>query len=96
MDYVGIIASACIWLALLLVISSDVLIYWREQRKAKQRGIDLQSLLAQAKNYKMTPEEQEAQRRSFVYGNCAIDNPKVTRELVNEVADSLSSDSKSL
>jgi type VI protein secretion system component VasK len=36
---------------------------------------------------KMTPEEQEAQRRSFAYGNATIDNPAVTRELVDEVAE---------
>lgn len=35
----------------------------------------------------MTPAEREAQRRSFAYGNVAIDNPLVTRALVDEVAE---------
>lgn len=34
----------------------------------------------------MTDAQLEEQRRSFVYGNCAIGNPNVTRELVAEVA----------
>lgn len=29
----------------------------------------------------------ERQRRSFAFGNCAIDNPLVTREMVNQIAD---------
>ena len=29
------------------------------------------------------------QRRSFVYGNCAVENPTVTRELVDKVADDM-------
>lgn len=39
--------------------------------------------------YKMTPEDKEKQRRSFAYGNVALSNPNVTRELVNEVANEL-------
>jgi len=38
---------------------------------------------------KMTPEQAEEQRRSFAYGNCAIDNPNVTREMVNKIADKM-------
>jgi hypothetical protein len=37
----------------------------------------------------MTDEEKEAQRRSFVYGNLAISNPSITREMVDEVADEM-------
>lgn len=29
----------------------------------------------------------EAQRRSFAYGNAAIGNPRVTRELIDRIAD---------
>jgi len=32
-------------------------------------------------------EQQEAQRRSFAFGNCAIDNPLVTRRMVDESVD---------
>jgi hypothetical protein len=35
----------------------------------------------------MTPEEQEAQRRSFAYGNAHIENERVTREMVDDAAD---------
>jgi len=37
----------------------------------------------------MTPEQQEAQRRSFAFGNANIHNPNVTRELVDRVADEM-------
>ena len=46
-------------------------------------------VLDTVKRYKMTPEEKEKQRRSFVYGNVALCNPNVTRKLVNEVANEL-------
>jgi len=51
---------------------------------------ELDALIEQAKMITMTPAQEEAQRRSFVYGNCAIDNPLVTRSMVDEVADDLS------
>lgn len=35
----------------------------------------------------MTPEQKEQQHRSFAYGNAAISNPDVTREMVDEVVD---------
>jgi len=34
----------------------------------------------------MTAADLEAQRRSFAFGNCAIGNPKVTREIVDAAA----------
>lgn len=37
----------------------------------------------------MTDDQREAQRRSFAYGNCAIDNPNVTRQMVDDVADEM-------
>ena len=30
----------------------------------------------------MSPEQPRAQRRSFAYGNCNIDNPYVTRTVI--------------
>ena len=45
----------------------------------------LEELLKQAKNHKMTPEERRLQRISFAYGNAVIDNPNVTREMVEEI-----------
>ena len=37
----------------------------------------------------MTPEQIEAQRRSFAFGNVSMSNPNVTRELVDRVADEM-------
>jgi hypothetical protein len=44
----------------------------------------LNALIARARGIRMTPEQAAAQRRSFVYGNCNIDNARVTREMVDE------------
>jgi hypothetical protein len=41
---------------------------------------NLQDLLEAAKKFVLTPEEKEQQRRSFAYGNAAIENPRITRE----------------
>lgn len=46
----------------------------------------LEQLLARARGHEMTPEEREAQRRSFAYGNANIDNPRVTRSMIEEAA----------
>ena len=48
-------------------------------------------------NFSMKPEntcalrqqEKEEQRRSFAYGNTKIENPNVTREMVDKAADEL-------
>ncbi len=37
----------------------------------------------------MTPEEREEQRRSFAYGNVAIDNPTITRANIDTAAERL-------
>lgn len=50
---------------------------------------ELLDALERAQHQPMTPAEKEAQRRSFVYGNVSLSNEDVTRELVDEVADSL-------
>jgi hypothetical protein len=42
-----------------------------------------------AKNAEFTPEDQEAQRLSFVYGNTHFENERITRELVARVAEEL-------
>jgi hypothetical protein len=49
----------------------------------------LTALLKEARSVPMTPAEKEAQRRSFVYGNTAFENDRITRELVDRVADRL-------
>jgi len=50
---------------------------------------ELKDLLRQARSVPMTPEDREVQRRSFVYGNTAFENDRITRELVDRVAERL-------
>lgn len=38
---------------------------------------------------KQIADEREAQRRSFAYGNAHLDNPAITREMIEEASDSL-------
>jgi len=40
-----------------------------------------------ARLYVMSEEERQAQRRSFAYGNAAIGNPRVTREMIDMTAE---------
>lgn len=51
----------------------------------------LQHLLEAAKNVVLTPEEKEQQRRSFAYGNTVIENPRITREMIDRAADAIRS-----
>lgn len=49
----------------------------------------LQELLERARDTRMSADEQEAQRRSFAYGNAHIENERVTRAMVDEAAEKL-------
>ncbi len=49
----------------------------------------LKTLLEKAKTVRMTPEQKEEQRRSFAYGNTKIENPRITREIIDEEAELL-------
>jgi hypothetical protein len=49
----------------------------------------LNELLEAAKTAKPTPEQQEQQRRSFVYGNTHLENELITREMVDHEAESV-------
>lgn len=46
----------------------------------------LQKLLAKARTVEMSPQQREQQRRSFAFGNANIENERVTREMVEQVA----------
>lgn len=50
---------------------------------------DLEAIVKLARSVQMTPGEQEEQRRSFAYGNTAIENPRITRELIDRQAEAL-------
>lgn len=49
----------------------------------------LQKLIAAARGRVMSQAEQEAQRRSFAYGNANIENARVTRAMVDKAAEKL-------
>lgn len=49
----------------------------------------LQELLDAAKGVKPSSEQNEEQRRSFVYGNTNIENPRITKDTVNQEAEAL-------
>lgn len=51
--------------------------------------ISANRLLAQAREHPVAPEDLEAQRRSFAFGNANISNPKVTRKMVDRAAKQL-------
>jgi hypothetical protein len=42
----------------------------------------LAKLIEKARTHQWTDAEREAQAKSFAWGNCAIDNPNVTREMI--------------
>ncbi|MFB3815395.1 MAG: hypothetical protein ACE14L_14920 [Terriglobales bacterium] len=50
---------------------------------------ELQKLIAAAKNRKVSDAEREEQRRSFAYGNTAIENPRITRQTVDREAEAM-------
>jgi hypothetical protein len=49
----------------------------------------LQELIEAAKKTTITEEEKEQQRRSFAYGNTNIENPRITRKIIDEEAERL-------
>jgi len=50
---------------------------------------DLNELIERARGVRMTSEQQERQRRSFVFGNTNIENERITRKMVDEAAEAL-------
>ena len=52
----------------------------------------LAQLLEAARNRPFPPDEREAQRRSFAYGNTKIENELITKEMVDEQDEILKSE----
>jgi hypothetical protein len=50
---------------------------------------DLEVLVEAARKVVPSPAQQEEQRRSFAYGNTAFENPRITREMVDEQAEAI-------
>jgi hypothetical protein len=49
----------------------------------------LSQLIEMAKAVRVSDEQREEQRRSFVYGNTAIENPQISRDMVDRQAEAL-------
>ncbi|MBM3090271.1 hypothetical protein GFB56_05515 [Ensifer sp. T173] len=49
----------------------------------------LKHLLEVARKAPQTKSDLEVQRRSFAYGNTHFENSKITREMVNKIADEM-------
>ena len=50
---------------------------------------ELASLIEAARKIEPSPKQRDEHRRSFVFGNTAIENPLITREMVDQEADRL-------
>jgi len=60
-------------------------------RRNRKMPKELEKLIETAKSRAFPTSEREAQRRSFAYGNTKIENPRITRQTVDEQADQLKS-----
>lgn len=58
------------------------------RRPARHRKA-LEDLIEKARNHVMTPEEREAQRKSWVVGNMLLDHPEMPRETAERIYDNL-------
>jgi hypothetical protein len=57
----------------------------------KIMSTELEQVLEAARKKPMSAQEQERQRRSFAYGNAHIENARVTKAMVDEAANRISS-----
>ncbi len=55
---------------------------------------ELELLIEAARTRPFPPEEREAQRRSFAYGNAKIENDLITWEMVVEADERIKADMK--
>ena len=56
---------------------------------ARVRSDAVKELVRLARQVPVSKESYEVQRRSFVFGNTALDNRSITRELIDQEADKL-------
>ena len=52
----------------------------------------LEKLIEEARKHKITPEERDAQVRSFAYGNAHLENSAITRAGIDEAMDALNAE----
>ena len=60
-----------------------------EEMTREARGDDWGPMIGGCRLEPVTPAEREAQRRSFAYGNTALSNPNITREMIDAAADTI-------
>lgn len=48
---------------------------------------ELEKLIDLARKVESSPKDREEQRRSFAFGNAGFENDRITRTMVNEVAE---------
>jgi hypothetical protein len=61
-------------------------------RNGKAMSQHLEYLIEEARKHKITPEERDAQVRSFAYGNAHLENPAITRARIDEAMDALNAE----
>jgi hypothetical protein len=50
---------------------------------------ELNEFIEMARTIRMTPEQEERQRRSFTYGNVKIENDSITWDMIDRAAERL-------
>lgn len=55
---------------------------------------EIEQLAALVRAIPVSDAQREAHRRSFVYGNGVIENPRITREIVDQVAERMKNSPK--
>lgn len=53
---------------------------------------ELERLIELARHHQITPEEHDAQVRSFAFGNTHFENPTITRADIDKAVDTLQKD----
>ena len=81
--------SICIYQLASKFVLIQPLIAWQCLGRGHAMSDNLKELLEKAKSVKVSPEQKEEQRRSFAYGNTNIENPRITRETVDQAAEQL-------
>jgi hypothetical protein len=50
---------------------------------------EIWTLIERARGIVMSEADREEQRRSFAFGNTALENPRITRDLIDREAETL-------
>lgn len=91
--------SNCAWMALALIywrhdkqfappcLNSKA--YFTVSKAPSPMSSALAMLIEEARYFRPTPEQAEATRRSFAYGNAKLSNPAITREMVDKAAEKM-------